>query len=228
MACERYAGRLTDAGLEALSAPEDAALIAHLGVCDSCRDAYRRARKVGALMERCVGSLVEGEPSPAFAVRLRARLVEETVPIRWAWGVWIATAAAGAFALAGVLLLGTIHAVRGRHPAPAIVRRTLPPAPPESGSLPTSGRATFIRSVAPRTLHTREAHANVPVVLIDPGQSAAVEEFASAVAADRVNGKELVSEHQKIEKPLEIRTLDIPPLKTEDEVASVTDGHSGF
>ncbi len=227
MACETYGSRMTDAALGALPVYEQAELMAHVDACDACRGAYRRAREVATLVDRGVGSLVEGAPSPAFAVRLRARLAEEAIPAHGVWATRVA-AAAGAFALGAVLLLGTIHAVRGGHPAPTIVRGTLPPAPPEAGSLPTSGRANFIRPVVPSTVNTREVRANVPAVLIDPEQLAAVEEFASAVAAERVNGKEFVSEHQEIEEPLEIRTLDIPPLKTADEVASVTDDQGGF
>ena len=226
MACERYSDRIAGVALGTLPASEDAELVAHLDACDACRAAYRRAGEVATLVDRGVSSLVEGAPSAAFVVRLRARLAEEAAPMRWAWGTRIA-AAAGGFALAGALFLGAIHLVRGGRPNTVIAWRTSPPALRAAGisAMPHSPlpirRARVVRSM-------RSAHANESLILVDPGQLAAVREFASAVATGRVNGKQLVAGQRKVEQPLEIGNLEIPPLKSEAAELAATDAQGGL
>lgn len=216
MACEKYSSRVTDAVLGALPSSEHAELIAHLGGCDACRTAYQRGGEVAALLDRGVSSLVEGAPSSAFAARLRARIAEEHVPLRWTRGTRVA-ATAGAFALAGALLVAAIHAVRGGNPAPAIAWKALAPAPPVAESVRAPALGILVRPRPRRVVNARASHGDEPAVLIDPSQLAAVKEFARALAAGRMDGKELVSGQRKIETPLQIRELKIPPLQTAAE-----------
>jgi hypothetical protein len=225
MACETYADRVADAVLGALPASEHAALIAHLEACEACRDAFRRASELTAFVDRGMDSLVEGAPSPGFELRLRARLAQETIPER---RVWLARTmvAAVAMALAGVVLLGAIHTFRNRNSGPAIAWQALRPAPLAAENAPAHDRGMSIRR--PRPAHVasaRPARANEPGVLIDRSQLAAIQEFANAVAAGRVDGAELISASQKIQKPLNIRVLDIPPIEntTQDGARSTDD-----
>ena len=229
MDCEKYADRLTDAALEALSPSEHAEFVEHMGACKRCAEAFRRASEVGAFVDRGMNSLVEGAPSAGFELRLRARIAQEAIPAR---GVWVARtmAAAAALGLAGVVLLGAIHTFRHKNSTPVIAWQALPPAPVASEKALVPDRGMSMRR--PRPAHVaiaRPVRANEPTVLIDRGQLAAIEEFASAIAAGRVEGAELVSAHQEIEKPLRIPVLEIPPIEdaTQDAARS-TDDYGGF
>ncbi len=225
MACETYADRVADAVLGALPASEHAALIAHLEACEACRDAFRRASELTAFVDRGMDSLVEGAPSPGFELRLRARLAQETIPER---RVWLARTmvAAVAMALAGVVLLGAIHTFRNKYSGPAIAWQALRPAPLVAENAPAHDRGMSVRRSRPaHVASARPARANEPGVLIDRSQLAAIQEFANAVAAGRVDGAELISASQKIQKPLNIRVLEIPPIEntTQDGARSTDD-----
>jgi len=226
MACEKYSRRVTDAVLGALSASEHAELIAHLGACDACRVAYRRSAEVAAMVDRGVGSLVDGAPSAAFAARLRARLAEDAVRVRRARGTRIA-ATAGGFALAAALL-AAIHIVRGSHPVPAIAWKMPPPVPAETDSVRGTDDSSLTRPHLRRAVNARAAHENEPAVLIDPSQLVAVEEFAGALAVGHLDGKELVSELKKAERPLEIENLSIRPLNSSADTVAPDDNQGGF
>ncbi|MGC2330533.1 MAG: hypothetical protein WA581_03700 [Candidatus Acidiferrales bacterium] len=66
-------------------------------------------------------------------------------------------------------------------------------------------------------------------MLIDQSQLAAIDEFANTIAAGRVNGAELTSARQKVEKPLNIRVLEIPPIGNPiQDAAPSTDDYGGF
>lgn len=234
MACEKYAGWMTDAALGELSPQRETKLLSHLSECERCRDAYVHAQEVASFVDRTVGLLVEGEPSFTFATRLRARLAEEPAPIRWAWAIWT-PAAASALALAGVLMFAVIHAARRDHSTLVTASRTLAPpsAPATAGNFlaPIRGsiRSSSVHPAGPPTARSHE-----PVVLVDPGQLAAVMQFADAIAGGHVNGKELISSQQKIEEPLviralEIQMLEIRPMKSATEdVTHFTDDHGGL
>jgi hypothetical protein len=237
MACEKYAGWMTDAALGELRRKRETELLAHLGECETCRDAYRHAQEVNSFVDRTVGLLVDGKPSFTFATRLHARLAEEAVPARWAWAMWTPVAASAlAGALAGVLMFAVIHAARLGHSTPVTASRTLPPPsaqPATAGNflvpIHRSMRPSSVHPAGPPTARSRE-----PVVLVDPGQLAAVMQFADAIAAGHVNGKELISAQQRIEEPLviralEIQMLEIRPMKSATgDVTHFTEDHGGL
>lgn len=224
MACKRYSELLTVGALGGLTATQHADLMAHLRECDACRGAYDRAQEVSALVDRTVTMLVGGAPSPGFSARLHERLSAEAEP---ALPVWLTrVAAAGALAAIGVLLAYRFVPVE---PAPAITWRIEVPAAPRIESSRAMESPKSIRDAAQRPECVSKARTSaIAAVLVEPNQVAAVEEFARAMTADRVDGRELVSENHKIEEPLEIRTLDIPPLKTADEVTSVAEEQGDF
>ena len=229
MDCEKYADRLTDAALEALSPSEHAEFAEHMGACGRCAEAFHRAGKLAAFVDRGMDSLVEGAPSAGFELRFRARLAEEAIPMHRFW-VGRMMAAATAVALAGAVLLGAIHTFRGKNSSPAIASRAVPPAPIAAEDAPAHDHGMAMRR--PRTapaVGAQPARANEPAVLIDPSQLAAIEEFASAIAAGRVEGAEFVSARREIEKPLKIPVLEIPPIEnaTQDAVRR-GDDYGGF
>jgi Putative zinc-finger len=229
MGCEKYADRMTDAALEALSPSEHAEFVEHMEACERCAEAFRRASELAAFVDRGMDSLVEGAPSAGFELRLRARIAQEAIPARRVWAART-MAAATALALAWLVLLGSIHTSRHKNSTPVIASRALPPAPVAAEKALVPDRGMSMRR--PRPAHVaiaRPVRANEPAVLIDPSQLAAIEEFANAIAAGRMDGAELVSAHQEIEKPLKIPVLEIPPIEnaTEDAARS-NDDYGGF
>jgi hypothetical protein len=227
MTCERYSIRIMDAALGALSASEHAELIAHIDACDACRAAYRRAGEVVALVDRGVGSLVEGTPSPAFAVRLRARLAEEAAPIYSVWGLRVA-AAAGAFALAAALFLAAIYAVGWSRPAPAIAWKAQAPKPPAIAIGRAVEHAGSVRAISPRSARAPLARANgATAVLVEPNQAAAVERFARAIGGNEESARQLLSAERKFTEPLEIQTLDVAPIRLAGENSAKGSADSG-
>jgi anti-sigma factor RsiW len=234
MACEKYAGWMTDAAFGELRSQRKAEMFVHMGECEACRNAYTHAQEVASFVDRAVGSLVEGEPSPQFVARFRSRLAEGPAPARWAWATWTPVAAS-ALALAGVLMFAVIHAARSGHSNLVTSSRTLAPpsAPATAGNFPAPIRG----SIRPSSVHPAgppPVRSSEPVVLVDRGQLAAVMQFADAIAAGHVNGKQLISAQQEIEEPLvirvlEIQTLEIRPMKSATEdVTHFTDDHGGL
>jgi anti-sigma factor RsiW len=229
MDCEKYGDRVTDAALETLSPSEHAEFVEHMGTCKRCAEAFRRASELATFVDRGMDSLVEGAPSAGFELRLRARLAEEAIPMRRVWAGRM-MAAATALALAGAVLLGAVHTFRGKNSSPAIASRAFPAVPIAAENAPAHDHGMAMPRARPaRAVSAGPVRANEPAVLIDPSQLAAIEEFASAIAAGRVEGAELVSAHQEIEKPLKIPVLEIPPIEdaTQDATRSADDS-GGF
>jgi hypothetical protein len=229
MDCEKYADRMTEADLEALSPSEHAEFVAHVRTCKRCGEAFRRAGELTALVDRGMDLLVEGAPSPGFELRLRARLAQEAIPARRVWAART-MAAAAALALAGAVLLGAILTFHDKNLGPAIAWQALPPATVAAENAEAPDRRVSMRRLRPtRAVSAGPVRANEPAVLIDPSQLAAIEEFASAIGAGRVEGAEFVSAQQEIEKPLKIPVLEITPIEnaTQDAARS-NDDYGGF
>jgi anti-sigma factor RsiW len=74
MSCEKYSGWMTDAALGELRGKREPELLAHAMECEACREALSHATKVREFVERGIEALVEEEPSPQFATRLRRRI----------------------------------------------------------------------------------------------------------------------------------------------------------
>ena len=73
----------------------------HLAVCSACRLRVNEFRSVSGLLDE----LPKIEPSPAFDLRMHARIAAE--PPRQSWWVWLAPSPRVAFA-ASLLLLATV------------------------------------------------------------------------------------------------------------------------
>jgi hypothetical protein len=233
MACEKYSSWMTDAALGALALGREPELLAHAAQCDACREAYEHARDVAAFVNRGVESLVKGEPSPQFAARLRARIAVERVPGRFNLPL-VAPASSRLFALAtGVLIFAILLVVVVEHPSRHInpnqaitVTNQIPQVvamiPPSQATAAEPPRVCRMhRSIQPATPRSGE-----PEVLVQPGQFAAVVQFADALNAGRVNGEKLIAAQQPLDKPLEVAPIEIPLLdapKNEGDSAEAAD-----
>jgi hypothetical protein len=244
MACEKYSAQMkvwiTDAALGALAPGREPELLAHAAECDSCREAYQLAREVAAFVDRGVESLVNGVPSPHFNTRLRARISTEPAPARFRLPFAVpATNRLFAFAtgviVCAILLLVVVEN-SSRHnglkqaipianqnqPSPSqpvAIQRSSQPMPTEPPRIVLTHRA-----IRPRSPGKSE-----PEVLVQPGELAAVRQFADSVRAGRVDGEQIIAAQQSLEKPLEMNPIEIPDLdapKSEIESTGTTNTSS--
>ncbi|HLV93798.1 MAG TPA: hypothetical protein VKS44_01290 [Candidatus Acidoferrales bacterium] len=235
--CEKYGDWMRDAALGALAPRRERELLAHVGECDACRDAYEHARELVALVDHGVESLVAGEPSPHFDARLRARIAEELPAQRLAW--LTLEPLAGALVVALALAVAVVLWMPW-HPYPAL-QTTRPrvdtasnarPQIPEK-SLKTEGSSTNQRQVRARDelpghressvarLVSRQSHAArqlrspaEPEVLVPAGQLEAVMQFAAEIRSGRIDGKQLIAAQKDMDKPLRIQPLEIKSIET--------------
>jgi len=213
MACEKYSGRMTEAALGALSAPEEAELRAHAAGCITCRPEFDAMRALVAAVNRGVEAMVAGQPSAQFAARLRARIAEAPAPAAWPLFTWPRFALA-TFAAAAVLL--AVFVAR----APRRGGQQVPIEANSAGRIAqpvVSGQVAVpeIASVASRrgTARTRsQAAAFSMEVLVPRGQLAAALILSSGVSAGRIDGAQLARLAERSAEPLELKTLDIQPL----------------
>jgi len=195
MACEKYSRWMMDAALGALPSSRQIELLAHVDTCDSCRDAYTSSQQAVAFADRAVNSLVDGAPSPAFAARLRARLAEESSPIKWGARTSWAPVPATALILAAVLIAVVTYIPRRDHSTlfTASQALSLPDAPEATGNPPQT-HANLVKPKPGRPASESIGDTEESAVLIEPGQLVMAMRMADAIASGSVRGPELVSE----------------------------------
>lgn len=215
MACEKYSAWMTDAALGTLAPGREPELLAHVAECDACRESYEHARQVAAFVDRGVAALVSGEPSTSFNTCLRARIAAEPAPPRFHWTAWATAASALAFAAILLLLLAHEGHTLNPHSAVAVASQSQPSLRPAvTLNLPTQPAATEPLS-APRVHRvTRRAvpRSNVPEVLVQSGQFAAVLQYADALRSGRIDGEQIVAAQRLLDAPLEVTPIEIPLL----------------
>ena len=118
MSCERMENRILAYMDGRLSEAERAEVQKHLDACTVCRVRATEFSSVNDLLDE----LPMIEPSPAFDVRVRARIAAE--PAKQSWWAWLRLPPRIAFA-SSVLLLATMFVIyRGGDPGPV-------PIPPD-------------------------------------------------------------------------------------------------
>jgi len=204
---------MKDASLGALAPGREPELLAHAATCDACRQAYQGARDVAAFVDRGVASLVSGNPSPHFAARLRARLAAEPAPARFRQFAWIPFAAGG-LALASVILVLMMRSPSRSNPNQIAIATPVSPSQAAAVNIPPATSVAPARSAGSvRPAHLRNPPAQVALVLVEPGQFAAVMQFADAVRTGRMDGAGLLAADQPLEKPLKVAPIEIAPLE---------------
>jgi len=111
MSCERMESRILSYVDGRLEKSERAEVQKHLDGCAACRVRVTEFSAVNDLLDE----LPILEPSPAFDVRVRARIAAE--PVRQSWWAWLRPSPRTAFA-ASVLLLATVWLGYGSRNAP--------------------------------------------------------------------------------------------------------------
>jgi hypothetical protein len=234
MACEKYLAWMSDASLGALAPGREPELLAHAATCDACRQAYEHAREVAAFVDRGVASLMSGNPSPLFATRLRARLAAEPTPTRMKWLAAVISLApaspeqsrwasrplfslgAAAVALTVVLVIILTRTTPSTSTRPNPIANVTPKnsspsaavaIPLPANSVGPARSAGFVRPAHPRNPPTQEL-----LVLIEPGQFAAVIRFADQLHSGPVDTAQFPPAEQPFEEPLEVAPIEIAPL----------------
>jgi len=100
MSCERMQSRILAYVDQRLKDSERVEMDKHLAACAACSVRVNEFRSVGALLDE----LPMIEPSPAFDVRVRARVAAE--PVKQSWWAWMRPSPRIAFAAS--MLLGAI------------------------------------------------------------------------------------------------------------------------
>jgi hypothetical protein len=131
MSCRAYLDPLTEV---ALGGEPEAGLRAHLAGCDACRRELDRLRSLAGAIDRGVAGLVAGQPSEAFAARVKERLAGRRGPVAIPWRRW-APAMAGGLALAGLALWLAVGQKAGA-PPPVAPRGRLSPERPQAAPVP--------------------------------------------------------------------------------------------
>ena len=217
MACEKYTDWLTEAALGALTPGREAELRLHAAACSDCHSEWEALRSLVAAVDRGVGAMVAGQPSPQFAARLRARIAEEREPVAWPLLTWprfaLATLAAAAVLIA-VFLVRPQEWARRQTPTPATTAvRIAEPLP--SGKVAAPERNLETTFVEPRRSAARaniQAAAFSMEVLVPKGQIAAALVLSAGVSVGKIDGAQLVRLAERSAEPLELKTLDIRPL----------------
>jgi hypothetical protein len=236
---EQMIERVNDFALGKVSQKSELELLAHVGECEACREAYDRAKAVRSVGDRGMETLVAGEPSPQFITRLRARIAAEPAPKRWSWDAWKiwgqATRQSSAYA-AGAVVLAAILAVL----VTGLLRRHVS-APDVAEVTPTTSASLSVATDAPKTsanpehLRKKVATGSVPSarirrepeVLVPKGELLAVAQFYEAVHSGRVDGDQLYAGQLEIQKPLELKPIEITPLESLDTPSEDSDAGPG-
>jgi hypothetical protein len=218
MSCGKYSGWMTDAALGELSAGREPELLAHAMECEACREALGHARKVREFVERSVESVVAGEPTPGFEMRLRRRIAQEPRPAKSHWVAW-APITAGAVVLAVLLIFGVGRLLHHHVPGPGVASTENRTASSSSGSgtvapaaRPANLRAGAGQRASERILHKRKADAGLTQVIVPRGQLLAAARLSEAINSGLVDGRQFLAGQQDSEKPLEMKPIEIAPL----------------
>lgn len=103
MSCKKYQLWLEEAALGDLPAKKQQELDAHVSTCMSCQLEMERESNLLAAIDAGLAESVKAEPSLEFASRTRRRIVREQLTPAWPLR-WYGLAAAGALALAAIVI----------------------------------------------------------------------------------------------------------------------------
>ncbi|MGH9641361.1 MAG: hypothetical protein ACRD3Q_02945 [Terriglobales bacterium] len=227
MVCENYVGWLKEAVVGQLSPSRHAKLIAHVGKCEACREAYTRAQRAVALVDQGIDALVAGDPSPQFAVELRARIADEQTAGRAAWA-WRFPVGASAIVLAGIATIATISSLRHDMPRPPVSSVASISSRRATGATSVGHHPAVIRRPHSEPSHTRAVFSvQEPEILVAPGQMEALRRLDEAPQQHLADRTQAVAHQEELARPLEVKPLDVKSLEV-SKIDDLTDLSGGF
>jgi hypothetical protein len=216
MACGKYSDSITDLAAGGVNPRRERELLLHAGECDACREAYRHAKEVFSVLDRSVETLVEGQPSPYFSARLRARIADRR-DFSTRRNSWV-LAATGALA---AIFLGFILVSRLSLPTnsnPFVATNTPAPALKSETNVTSQNLLRTPRNPRPgRASRATETERLSQEVLVPRGQLAAALQLGDAVNGGGMDGEQLVASQNELGKQLEVKPLEIAPLESSDD-----------
>ncbi len=237
---EQVIERMENFALGELSPKRELELLAHVGGCECCREAYDHAKAVRAVVDDSVGALVAAEPSAQFMTRLRAKLAGEPGPSRWSWDastLWGQASSQTLSYVAGAVVLATILAVlimglpRRHISAPTIAEVVSARSATASAAIDSAKSSANlesprkkIASAPPPSLRIRRE----PEVLVPKEELLAVARFYETIHSTPVDSQQLYAAQQEPQKPLEIKPIEITPLEPLEAPVVDSDRGPGF
>jgi hypothetical protein len=222
---EQVVEQMKNVALGSISPKHERELLAHVGECEFCREAYDHAEAVRAQVDDSVEALVAAEPSAQFMTRLRAKLASEPAPSRWIWDastLWGQASSqtlsyvAGAVVLAAILAILVMGLPR-RHVSAPSVAEVIPARSATASAAVDSAKSSanlesprkkVASAPAPSPRTRRE-----PEVLVPKEELLAVAQFYEAIHNTPVDSEQLYAAQQEPQKPLEIKLIEITPLE---------------
>jgi|ERR1700722_8030255 len=222
---EQVVEQMKNFALGELSPKRELELLAHVGECESCREAYDHAKAVRAAVDDSVEALVAAEPSPQFMTRLRAELASEPAPSRWSWDastLWGHASSQTLSYVAAAVVLATILAIlvmglpRPHVSAPTVAE--VIPARSATASAATDGSKNLVNPERPlKKLASRSVSSprirREPEVLVPKGELLAVARLYEVIHSTPVDSEQLYAAQQEPQKPLEIKPIEVTPLE---------------
>lgn len=228
MSCKQFHDALTEA---ALGVAQNARLVEHLAGCGSCRAELERLRALAGAMDRRITEMVDVEPSPGFAARVRAQVAKESAARAAWWRGWVPALAGGVAVLALVAWLVWPDAQRPTSPgAPEMVKgepvaplRAAPEAPDKSvaptPAEPQRQEVAAVRksSVPVRPPRETPARPALPEVLVSGDEWNQVLKLYALAQQGRVNTEavalpDAIPLEQKFAPMVIAQLQPIPPL----------------
>ena len=234
---EQMMERINDFALGELSPKSELELLAHVAECEACREAFDQAKALRLVVDRGVETLIEGEPSPQFMARMRARIAAEPAPKRWSWDAWriweqVArrplSYGTGVVVLAA-LLIAVVAGLPRRRVSTPTVAEVVPTTSPSLQAATAFPKATTIPDRSRKEVVSRSVRSprirREPEVLVPKGELLAVVKFYEEIHSRPVDSEQLYAAQQEPQKPLELKPIEIIPLEPLE--APVADSDQG-
>jgi hypothetical protein len=232
MSCARHA----DAILEhALGEPASAELESHLRICEDCRAALDRERRLVGSIDGELRAAMAVSPDASLAPRIRAAAADRP-SARPAWTLFRLMPVAAA--LAAVITIVLLRQPKPADPAIPLARAAASsaslPSPSVADSpraVPSSPAVATKRAPGPRVQQSHAASVRLePEVLVVPGEAELVRRFVATLQtrgiAERsalVARTEAASAELSIPPLEEIPLLDVKPLASADPKETIHD-----
>lgn len=242
MSCERYRSWMTDAAADELQENRRGELENHVSECAACRQEFRRVRTLLEAINLGVTAQMAVEPSPRFMEQVRQRIRDEA-SVAPGWNArWIPAVACAAM----LIVAASVWTLWPRTDArPELTASSASPSPVQA-ALPAATITTAKPKITPerrgpmvalarparrlnaRRIERQPAAPEVPEVIVEPGQMAAVMQFAQELNSGQIDGAKLLADLKAADQPLKIKPLETPELAGDKSNGASEGGSKNF
>ncbi|MGH9731851.1 MAG: zf-HC2 domain-containing protein [Candidatus Acidiferrales bacterium] len=226
MNCKRYRDWITDAAAGGLQEGRRRELENHTRECGACRQEFQRVRTLLKAIDLAVTAQATGEPSPRLMEQVRQR-IREQASVAPSWSAWDARWVQAVACAAVLIVAASLWSLWPRTATPresaansatppsaqadrpTAVSGAAPPAVAPQRNEPAAALAPHIHKLRGRGIERR---AEVPEVIVQPGQMKAVMLFVRVMNSQQANAAKLLADLKAADRPIEIQPLEIKPL----------------